>query len=135
MKAACEYRKQGYTFAEIAEAMGISTATAYRWVSEAIKEIPQEAAAEARSLILGRLDYFTSRAFEILVDVYDPGLVELVLKLDDRRARLLGLYQSNGVSSAVDRELSIERMKKLMELHRPILRIEAGTPIPANPIL
>ena len=135
-KAACEYRKQGYTFVEIAEELKVSTATAYRWVSEAIKEIPEEAAAEVRTMILGRLDFLTSRTFEILGEAFEPSLVDVVLKLDDRRARLLGLYPSNGSGgNPADQLLGMmaDRFKEQLELDRPILRPDG--PIPANPIL
>jgi hypothetical protein len=132
MRAACECRKQRYTFSEIAEEMGVSVATAYR-VMQAVKEIPQEAAEAVRTMILGRLDYFTSRTFEILVDEYEPSLIDVFLKLDDRRARLLGLYKST--DGAVGQVFDLMAFKERLELDRPILRIEAGTPIPAEPML
>lgn len=133
MKAACDYRKQGYTFAEIAEELKVSTATAYRLVSDAIKEIPEEAAAEVRSMIIGRLDFLTARTFEILADGFEPGLVDVVLKLDDRRARLLGLYKSSEGASDRVFEAVGDRFARMLEADRPILMPDE--PIPANPIL
>lgn len=133
--AALDFRRQGYTYAAIAAELGISAPTAHRYVQDAIAEIPQEAAEEVRTMMIGRLDAMMSKCYEQLDmgEGVDAGLFEMILKLDDRRARLLGIYRENdGAADSLAGAL-IDRMAAAMKADAPILRPDG--PIPASPVM
>lgn len=134
-KEALDYRRQGYTFAQIAEAMEISTTTAWSYVTEEIKAIPQEEADEVRKMELDRLDVMQQQLFPLLFEAPDSGIIDGILRIMDRRARYLGLYRDD--SSPTDKVFKAmgERMAQMMKQDAPVLHIEAGTPVPANPVL
>lgn len=138
MAEALEYRKQGYSYREISELMKRPISTLQRWVSEAVKEITEEKAETIRNMMLKRLDDMMTKAWARIdaSEELDVVAVDTVLRLDDRRARMLGLYndQMNEALQAVGRGIG-HGMVEQMRHDPPVLRIEAGTPIPALPKL
>jgi len=91
MGMALELRKAGFTYASIASQLGYADgASAYNAVMAGLKLVVREPAEELRSLELARLD-------AIMVEVYNQarkgvvGAVDRVLRIMERRARLLGL--------------------------------------------
>lgn len=140
-REALEYRKQGYTYSEIAEAMNVSTATACRWVKSALAEIPKEAAEDVLEMMLGRLDAMLQKVTASFMEAEGAAAyadMEMILKLEERRAKLLGIGgyapQKRGEADEVYKSIG-ETMLKHMEADRPVLRIEPGTELPASPIL
>ena len=89
--AALELRKKGHTFARIAEEIGYAdAATAYNAVMKALQETFREPAEELRGLEATRLDDLQEK----LSGNIGPGnvaVVDRVLRIMERRARLLGL--------------------------------------------
>jgi hypothetical protein len=114
---AVRMRLEGYTFRAIADALGVSLETAYRYVNdgwERINLVTDEDREELRSMELARLDGMLKRAYPIAVkdnllvievEYGVDGPVEVrkenaelqfkamdrVLKIGKRRAELLGL--------------------------------------------
>lgn len=101
-----ELRKAGATFDAIARQVGYSSpASAYKAVLQALRDTCQEPADDVRRLELERLDRLMlahwPAAIGSLTDPANPGqklpasqdAAELVLKITDRRAKLLGLDQ------------------------------------------
>ena len=91
--AALELRKQGVTYAKIAEMLGLGgPSSAYAAVVTGMKEVLQEPAEELRTLEVTRLDALIEKLWPQL-DHPLLGLqaVDRVLKVMERRARLLGL--------------------------------------------
>lgn len=88
---ALEYRKQGYSYPQIAAAMSIGVTTAFEYVDYAIKAITQEAAHEVLKMELERLNDFQAATFASAAEGDIPS-IDVNLRISDRRARLLGLY-------------------------------------------
>lgn len=143
MKAALDYRRQGYGYQAIADELKISVSTAHKYVTEAIAAIPAEAANDARSMMIDRLDEMLTKCSDELDQVEGQarfGVYDMMLKIEDRRARLLGLYQDRGVGFSATfgvggGDEDVMAPKRLSADKPVILRIEAGAHIPANPIL
>ena len=137
MAAALDFRRQGYTYQQIADELKVVVSTAHKWVHDAIAAIPAEAAEDVRSMMIDRIDNLMTKCAEQLdqTEGVDQGLFDMILKLDERKARLLGVYNIGGSEAdAVFRAMG-DQMVKAMQADRPVLRIEAGTPVPANPVL
>jgi hypothetical protein len=100
---ALELRKGGATFEQIGKTLDVSTATAYSYVMEALKETLREPADELRTLELERIDRLALALWpravgeresvdgRIVVHPADLRAVDRVVKLMERRAALLGL--------------------------------------------
>jgi hypothetical protein len=84
-------REQGYTFEQIGKHMRCSMSCAHGYVVEALREIPLEAAQEVLCLELQRLDGLLSAYYDSGASGHDLPAADMVLKIHDRRARLLGL--------------------------------------------
>lgn len=138
MAEAMDYRKQGYSYREISVQMKRPISTLQRWVSEAVRDITEERAETMRNMMLQRLDDMMVKAWARFEEeeILDAGAMDAVLKLDDRRARILGLYNDQVaeglrlVGNAVG-----QGMMDHMRNDAPVIRIEAGTPLPAIPKL
>ncbi|MFJ1698176.1 hypothetical protein ACIOHC_24175 [Streptomyces sp. NPDC088252] len=111
--AAADLRSKGWTYPRIAEHLGYNhRADAYNAVQRVLKETVREAGEELRTLELERLDALYVAASEVLerehvtvsngrvVDLHgapipDDGpvlaAIDRLLKIQERRARLLGL--------------------------------------------
>jgi len=92
-KAAFALRIAGATYAQIAERLGVTTAGAHKIVKRVLERTraeTNEEAAELRRLEVERLD-------ALLLTLWKPategslGAIDRVLKVMERRARLLGL--------------------------------------------
>lgn len=91
MLEALEFRKSGMGYIEIADKLGYASHTgALQAVERALKKTLQEPSDELRNLEVARLD-------ALLVSQWEPAMrgipkaVETVLKIMERRAKLLGL--------------------------------------------
>ena len=87
---ALEYRLQGYTFEQIAQAIGCTQPRAWQLVDEALTAIKMEGLETARTLELMRLDAIQARHFGNAV-AGDMNASGMVLKVMERRSRLMGL--------------------------------------------
>lgn len=115
---AARLRAQGWAYRRIAAHLGISVSTAHTRVERALKETVQEAAAEVRTLELERLDALYVAAMDVLErqhvtvshgkviyqgeqPLIDDGpvlaAIDRLLKISERRAKLLGLDSAEKV--------------------------------------
>lgn len=99
-RTALEYRKQGYTYAQIADRMGCSGKTACKLVNQALAQINRdcrETAGELQILELQKLDQMEARlveqieTFGIIPSKECHRAMELRLKVIQQRCKLLGL--------------------------------------------
>jgi hypothetical protein len=136
-REALSYRRVGYSFHDIAETMEISPSMAHRWVSEAIKAIPQQAADDVRRMMLDRLDgMMVGLMRTVEEDQADPSTINAILAIEDRRARLLGIYDL-AYGEYEDPESRAGRMLGAViaqiKADAPVLRPDG--PIPLIPVL
>lgn len=87
---ALAYRLQGYTYAEIGEAMHCSRPHALRLVEAAMAAIPAENVEQLRVMEAQRLDRLQAAHFASAIEG-DFNATTIVLRIMERRARLLGL--------------------------------------------
>ena len=102
---AMEYRLQGRTFFDIGKALGVTPGRAHQLVDEALAATLQEPAGHLRALALARLEAVMTGVFGKAVNG-DTKAVTIVLKIIDRQAKLLGLYEPPVYP--VDHHFSIE---------------------------
>jgi hypothetical protein len=132
---ALDYRRQGFTYRQIAGSMGVSTTTAYEYVQTGLEAITMEPALAVRKLILDRLDDVLQRLMPLLEDGADPSVVDQILKINDKIAHFHGLTGGLFGVGDVDGDdgdgetVIIQRIKASVPILRP------DTPVPANPIL
>lgn len=93
VQAEClELRKKGYTFQQIADAMGFSTPQqAHKTVKKALKEIIREPAVEVLKLELQRLDAMFVPAFKKAIAYGSKDSINSCLNIMKRRSAFLGL--------------------------------------------
>jgi len=91
-EAAClELRKAGLTYAAIGERLGMSESGAWRAVMRALKRLMErinEQAEDVRTLEVQRLDDLLETLWPYR---HKPAYVDRILRVMERRARLLGL--------------------------------------------
>lgn len=88
---ALNLRKAGIGFREIAETVGYSgPSSAYAAVMSALAKARKEPAEELRTLMLDRLDEMFTGVWEAAI-TGDPEAINAALRIEERRARLLGL--------------------------------------------
>jgi hypothetical protein len=88
---AIELRKVGATYSEIGEALGVTKQRAYTVVMAAMDElgtITREGAAQVKQMELERLN---SMHLGLWPQRKNPRVVDTLLRIQERRARLLGL--------------------------------------------
>ena len=86
-------RKQGCTYEEIAQALGITKSSAWRLVNRQLRMQARLAEEEAKVLLqleLERLDALQQAVWEQAMQGH-LGAVDRVLRIMERRAKLLGL--------------------------------------------
>ena len=104
---ALDMRSRGYSYTDIAKALGISRSTAHKYVTAELDKLRAEtraSAAQIRSLELARLDRLWRRAEDMLADGDADGAkaIAAAIRIMERRARLLGLdEQAAEVTGAV----------------------------------
>lgn len=92
-RQAMQLRTQGLSFQRIGDALGISRQSAHKHVQRALAELAREteqAVRELRALESERLD----RALAVIwpqVEAGHLGAIDRMLRIGERRARLLGL--------------------------------------------
>jgi hypothetical protein len=96
---AIELRKQGYTLAEIAPMVGYKTAGGVSGaIAKEIDRFVQEPTEQLIKMELQRLDRMMRAIWSEAVDDKDKGAIETVLKIMDRRSKLLGLDKAIATS-------------------------------------
>ena len=88
---ALEYRKMGYSYAQIAEALGYKTAQgAYCAIQSALTRIIREPAEEVLTIELERLDAMFAKPYQNAING-DLMAIGACLNIMNRKAKLLGL--------------------------------------------
>ncbi|MGP3917668.1 hypothetical protein [Nonomuraea sp. 10N515B] len=118
---ACRLRAQNLTYRQIAAELGVDVHTAYDAVQRGLRDTLQEPADEVRRLELDRLDELAQKAREVMLATHylvsqgrvvrltrggaplednGPALqaIDRLLRIQERRARLLGLDSPQRVS-------------------------------------
>ncbi|MBN8424999.1 helix-turn-helix domain-containing protein [Microbacterium esteraromaticum] len=83
-------RRNGVSTATIAQHLGVHPRTVSTWIREAIQAIPEEDVAAIRKMELERLDAILAPQMRLAL-AGDGLAVDRVLRIMERRARLLGL--------------------------------------------
>jgi hypothetical protein len=91
---AIELRKSGATFARIGDHFGVSAQSAHEMVMKGLKATLAEPAAEHRALAVQRLDHMLNAIWTAATNG-DLQAQAGVLRLEERRAKLLGLDAPN----------------------------------------
>jgi hypothetical protein len=102
---ALELRIAGMSIRDLAVELGVSSSQAHRDVQRelaALAAASQASAAELRELELARLDVEHARAVEAQAAQPDPRWTRELVRISDRRAKLLGLDAPARVSHQVD---------------------------------
>lgn len=92
---ALELRKNGLSYPQVGQRMGVSAMTAWRYVQDAIADIPKENAIEVRNLTLAQIDTDLARLNNLHTTAKSVADVTKIVmakdRLRDSKARLLGL--------------------------------------------
>jgi len=89
-RRALTLRRDGLSYDAIARKMGVSVSVAHAYVHDAIRDIPAPEAEATRTIELERLDRLQAGLWARATKG-DPKAVGAVLRVMDRRAKLLGL--------------------------------------------
>lgn len=89
-KRCLELRLAGATYEDIGEVVGRHKANVYRRIKKAIQEIPKSEVEELRALELERLSRVQRSVWRQALEGH-MGAVDRVIKISERRSRLLGL--------------------------------------------
>ena len=92
-KAALEYRRDGFSYRDIALMMDSTVSTVYAWVQgelQALRSLTREAAEDVRDMELQRCDLLLNSLMPG-IRLGDPQSISTALKIGERRSRLLGL--------------------------------------------
>jgi Sigma-70, region 4 len=109
--AALRLRKLGYTYDEIAKALGVSGASAHKYVQRALHDMIAEPAEEVRQLELAKLDTLQLKVNQVL-DRLHPQLTQ--------SGKDTGFVDDGVVLAAIDRAVRIsESRRKLLGLDAP----------------
>ena len=131
-RGALEFRRQGYTFTQIADEMGVGVSTAHGYVFDSIKAITEDEADHLRKLELDRLDYLQQPLFAAFAQSPEKDTIDAILRIMDRRARYLGLYKSEDVASQALDQMAAS-LAAMIATDKPVLRPDG--PVPAHPVL
>lgn len=91
--AALEYRREGFSYRDIALMMNTSLSTAFQWVQgelNALRQLTHEQAEDVRDMELQRLDMML-RSMSGGILAGDPMVISTALRIGERRSKLLGL--------------------------------------------
>ena len=107
---AMSFRLQGRTFEQIGRALGVTPGRAHQLVDEAMAATLQEPAERLRGLQLARLETAMRGIFGKVMKG-DTKAIGPFLKIMDRQAKLLGLYELpkevRGGACPVDHHVSV----------------------------
>ena len=96
---ALELREHGHSFKSIASELKCANGTAFNYVAQALKDIvPRETAAQVVAVELQRYDALIQKFYPKALKG-DEKAAELVLKISNQRAKLVGLIR-NPISRA-----------------------------------
>lgn len=128
---ALQMRLDGYTFLEIGQDLGISTSAAHKHVQKGLENLARDSEEKAQMLIMmecARLDRLHRANWGAAISGDDLPAVDRILKVMERRAKLLGLDAPNKIAQTnidgtedrfdhMSEEELMARVKELDEKH------------------
>jgi len=118
---------KGWTRRKIAEELGISLGTVQNRLDEAIKETVLPLAEDVRKQQLDRLDTYLV-SLDAKIEKGDDKAINTALRIEERRARLLGLdapqQLSQTITAAPEVLTLIEAARARQEAEEAVLRNE-----------
>lgn len=90
-EVAYSMRLGGSSYPEIGEAFGVTGSEAYAWCEKTARERGRDTVEMARQLEADRLDRYLLSLHKRYLEAPDTKVMELLLRVMDRRARLFGL--------------------------------------------
>lgn len=142
-------RRDGYTYVEIGEKLGLNYATATQFVKEVLTRRPAEDIEAVRALELERLDKMHNRVAKFDEKLPDGSFskdsIETQLKIATRRAALQGLdaaqkfevvtkVDPDALTALTDEELMLfKQLYAKVKLGSAVKTIPAPAPAPALP--
>lgn len=109
-----EMRKRGMSYMAIAAVEGVQDSTVHEAVTRRIAEmIPRENVEAVRALELARLDEQYERVHAVVEQESDPAMEAVLLKVSERRAKLLGLDAPTKVQ-VEQQAVDIDELRKLL---------------------
>jgi len=130
-KRAVELRKEGYTYQEIADELGYKSPASSRSALLRAMErmLPIEEAEEVRAIEAARLDAMTQRLWAKFKQKgkVNLGIIDRLLRVMERRARLLGIDAP--VRAAIEVDMTVEEVDHAIsqELDRLATASQAAT--------
>jgi hypothetical protein len=113
MAEALEYRRAGHSYRAIADQMGMSFARIREMVVQAMAEITAEPAEAVRTMEIARCDELMSAIYADAI-AGDLPSINMVLRIQERRARLFGLDK-----------LTVQHTAPV-EIHTQVTFVDAG---------
>lgn len=116
---AAELRSQSMTYPQIAKKLGVSVSTAYERVTRGLQAVPSENVVEVRRLELAKLDHIEAHLLGVMER--EPGVQAAMglLRVQERRARLLGLDAPAQIRVETITEDMLDReIRQFSEQHR-----------------
>jgi hypothetical protein len=125
-RQALELRKAGVAYAVIAERLGYKTESgAWRAVMSALKKTLREPADELRKLEAERLDGLWL-AIISMAKAGNLGAIDRALKIQDRRAKLLGLDLAHEISFNIDWNSVTDEQLGRIVAGEPVVKVLLG---------
>lgn len=125
---ALELRRKGCSYPKIADTLGISLSTAYRYVNNELERLANERHIEGEKVLdieLARLDRLT----EAIMDRCEDGSldhIDTLMKLMDRRAKLLGLNAPTRHAHLIDDKRALPDAELYNRTKALLLRLQAA---------
>lgn len=127
---ALEARKLGWSYRRIGDHLGISRQAANMLVTRALDELAAEVgerAEQVRRLSLERLDIAVTGLMPA-VGEGDPRAVIAMVKVEERRARLLGLDAPRTIGFGPSGDEPVKFVIEMSTPQRPVPQLEGGAP-------
>ena len=128
---ALQLRCHGLTFEQIGRRLDppVSKVRAFKIVDKEMKKLIKDAQDEAKSILYLELYRLNQYRFALSPNIGNPRVVDTLLRIIDREARLMGLYPPRRVETCGPNEAPIQAREKAPDLNKlnieELLRLEA----------
>lgn len=115
---ALEYRRDGYSYRDIALIMNSTVSTVYYWIQaelHALRDLTVEQAEDVRDMELQRLDMMLNNLMPGIKQG-DPSCVAVAIRVGERRSKLLGLDAAQKIDArGAFMNLTTEEVSKMSD--------------------
>ena len=125
---ALELRRKGWSYPKIADELGVALSTAYRYVNNELERLANERHIEGEKVLdieLARLDRLTEAIMERCEDG-SLDHIDTMMKLMDRRAKLLGLNAPTKHAHLIDDKRALPDQELYNRTRALLLRLQAA---------